>query len=151
MTPIIRTVSRPSDTLLSQPVAIFCLATGSPIPSFTWQRNGADIADEYRINIFSFTPELVDGKYESSGFVAGSGQEDISDLLMGARITMEMVMSLGELGAVGVLSIHGVVREDMRDYTCTASNELPQTIPLSTTSTVSLVVLGKIKCSCLTC
>ena len=145
MIPIIRAVSRPNDTLLSQPVAIFCLATGSPISSFTWQRNGADIADEDRINIFTFTPELVGGGYESSGFVAGSGQEDISDLLMGTGITMEMVMSLGELGAVGVLSIRGVVREDMGDYTCTASNELPQTRPLRTTSTVPLVVLGKIR------
>ena len=144
MIPIIRAVSRPNDTRLSQPVAIFCLATGSPIPSFTWQQNGADVANEDRINIFTFTPELVDGGYESSGFVAGSGQEDISDLLMGAGVTMEMVMSLGELGAVGVLSIRGVVREDMGDYTCTASNELPQTTPLSTTSTVTLVVLGKI-------
>ena len=144
MTPIITTVSRPNDTFLSQPVAIFCLATGSPIPSFTWQRNGADVTDEDRINIFSFTPELANGEYESSGFVAGSGQEDISDLLMGTGVTMEMVMSLGELGAVGVLSIRGVVREDMGDYTCTASNELPQTTPLSTTSTVPLVVLGKI-------
>ena len=143
MIPIIRAVSRPNGTLLSQPVAILCLATGSPIPSFTWWQNGADIADEDRINIFTFTPELVDGGFESSGFVAGSGQEDISDLLMGTGVTMEMVMSLGELGAVGVLSIRGVVREDMGDYTCTASNELPQTTPLSTTSTVSLVVLGK--------
>ena len=145
MTLIITTVSRPNDTLLSQPVAIFCLATGSPIPSFTWQRNGADIADKDRINIFTFTPELANREYESSGFVAGSGQEDISDLLMGTGVTMEMVMSLGELGAVGVLSIRGVVREDMGDYTCTASNELPQTTPLSTTSTVTLVVLGKIR------
>ena len=151
MTPIIRTVSRPNDTVLSQPVAIFCLATGSPIPSFTWQRNGADITDEDRINIFSFTPELANGGYESSGFVVGSGQEDISDLLMGTGVTMEMVMSLGELGAVGMLSIRGVVREDMGDYTCTASNELPQTARLNTTSTVSLVVLGKMRYACLTC
>ena len=109
----------------------------------------ADIADEDRINIFTFTPELVDGEYESSGFVAGSGQDDISYLLMGTGVTMEMVMSLGELGAVGMLSIRGVVCEDMGDYACTASNELPQTTPLSTTSTVSLVVLGKIGYACL--
>ena len=54
-------------------------------------------------------------------------------------------MSLGDLGIVGVLRIDSVLRGDTGDYTCTASNQLPQTTVITATSDpVPLVVLGEL-------
>lgn len=144
VTPIISSVSQPSATLLGEPAAIFCLATGYPIPTLTWQLDGVEIAEDNRISIFTFSPQLEEGTIESSGFLPGSDGESISDLLTRAGVEVDAITSLGELGTVSVLSLAGVVREDMGDYTCTASNQLPQTTLLTTSSTVPLVVLGKI-------
>ncbi len=64
--------------------------------------------------------------------------------MMYTEIDMDRITSLGELGVVGVLSFASVVREDTGSYTCTATNELPETRTIPTTaSAVPLVVLGK--------
>ena len=63
---------------------------------------------------------------------------------MNSDLPVERITSLGGLGIVGVLSIDGVVREDTGNYTCTVSNQLPQTTVITKTSdAVPLVVLGK--------
>ena len=67
-----------------------------------------------------------------------------------ASLEQELFMNflaLGELGLVSVLSFEAVVREDTAEYTCTASNMLPQTTTLENTSSpISLTVLGKVNC-----
>ena len=56
---------------------------------------------------------------------------------------MEDILALGELGVVSVLSIDSVVREDTAEYTCTASNVLPQTTTLMVAADINLIVLGE--------
>ena len=60
------------------------------------------------------------------------------------EVSEEQISSLGELGVVGVLRIAGVVREDAGNYTCTATNQLPQTTLITATSApVPLIILGE--------
>ena len=147
--PILRGISQPNNVFLRESVAIFCLATGYPIPTFTWQKNGVDFGGNSgdRINIFNFFPELNTSinEFESSGFRTGGGGESISNLLMrNTEFDRDVITSLGELGIVSVLSFDGVIREDTDNYTCTISNELPQTTHIMRTSDpVPLVVLGE--------
>ena len=143
-----RNISEPSDTQLSEPVAIFCLVTGYPIPNITWQQDGWSLASgtgqDARVSIFSFTSNGT-SEFESSDFVEGSGGVTISDLLlMNTDVTPDEIASLGELGVVSVLSIDKVEREDTGNYTCTATNQLPETRVINVTSSqVPLVVIGE--------
>ena len=64
--------------------------------------------------------------------------------MMNTEFDRDMITSLGELGIVSVLSFDDVIREDTDSYTCTISNELPQTTRITRTSDpVPLVVLGE--------
>ena len=64
--------------------------------------------------------------------------------MLHSDLAAENITSLGELGVVGVLRIDSVVRGDTGNYTCTASNQLPQTIVITATSDpVPLIILGK--------
>ena len=75
----------------------------------------------------------------SSSFGTGSIQ-DILDSITGFNIS-----SLGELGVVSVLSFDRLERGDTANYTCTATNTLPQTTTLTALSpSIPLVVLGKL-------
>ena len=139
-------ISRLPDTLLDGDVAVFCLATGYPIPYITWQKNGANIDSEVgRFSIFVFLPQLENDTFESSGFMMGSGGGNIADLLRGnSGFTSERVIALGGLGIVSTLSFASVEREDTANYTCTASNQLPQTTRISRRSnSVPLIILGE--------
>ena len=82
-----------------------------------------------RIDIFDFvtgpTTTAEDNGFNSSGYM-GSGS--IESLVGMTDISVENVRSLGELGLVSILSFEEVVREDTANYTCTAVNELPETI-----------------------
>ena len=65
--------------------------------------------------------------------------------MMNSGFSEDDIMSLGELGIVGVLSIDSVLREDTGSYTCRVSNQLPQTIVITATSdAVVLVILGEL-------
>ena len=145
--PVVRNISEPRDTQLSEPVAIFCLVTGYPIPTITWQQDGWSLTSgtgqDARVSIFSFTSNGT-SEFVSSDFVEGSGGVSISDLLlMNTDVTPDEIASLGELGVVSVLSIDSVVREDTGNYTCTACNQLPETRVINVTSSqVPLLVLG---------
>ena len=144
--PIIQQISSPNDTLLTESVAIFCLATGYPIPTFTWQKGGGNIDNtdtNDRIDIFSFFPRLDS---ETTDFESELMMNDsISELLMmNTDISVDVILSLGELGIVSVLNINSVVREDTDNYTCTIRNQLPQTTTITRISNpVPLVVLGE--------
>ena len=121
--PIISNITEPMDTLLGQPAAFLCLVTGSPPPTVTWQQDGVGIINGSSASFFNF---------RSSGYRGD--------------FYMEAVTVLGELGVVGVLSIDSVVRGETGNYICTATNELPETRVISTTSSaVPLLVLGKQK------
>ena len=146
--PVVRNISEPSDTQLSEPVAIFCLVTGYPIPTITWQQDRRSCTgQDARVSIFSFTSQVVNGtsEFESSDFEEGSGGVSISDLLlMNTDVTPDEITLLGELGVVSVLSIDSVVREDTGNYTCAATNQLPETRVINVTSSqVPLLVIGE--------
>ena len=84
-------------------------------------------------------------EFESSGL--RNGRECILNfLMMNTEINRNVITSLGELGIVGVLCFDDVIREDTDNYTCTISNELPQTTRITGTSNpVSLIVLGEMR------
>lgn len=72
------------------------------------------------------------------------GNASIDSALEMAGFSTADLLSLGELGIVGVLSFEAVMGEDTATYTCVASNALSQTTTLEATSIVSLTVLGKL-------
>ena len=81
----------------------------------------------------------MDGRVSILSFDTGSGS--IRDIL--GSITGFNISSLGELGVVSVLSFDQLEREDTANYTCTATNMLPQTTTLTALSpSIPLVVLG---------
>ena len=123
---------------------MFCLATGSPIPTISWQQDGRPVSRSDRINIFTFAPRL-DSDNDTDFTSPNSRVSSITNLLMmNSDLPVQRITSLGGLGIVGVLSIDVVVRGDTGNYTCTVSNQLPETTVITETSdAVPLVVLGK--------
>ena len=91
--------------------------------------------------ISTLTFDVVNGP--SSFGSSGSGSiRDILDSITGFNTSD--IISLGELGVVSLLSFERLEREDTANYTCTATNMLPQTTTLTALSpSIPLVVLGK--------
>ena len=59
------------------------------------------------------------------------------------RKTAEQILGLGELGIVSLLSFEETVRGDTANYTCIATNALPESTTLMDVSgNIPLVVLG---------
>ena len=138
-------VSDATDVIIDNSTYLVCLATGFPIPTISWLKNGSsinlysDVSLNLRIDIFEF-----DARNESdvsSGFMgSGSLQEFLSSTILSAS----EIMDLGELGVVSFLRFYDVVREDTAMYSCVAVNELEQTTRLrNESSQVQLTVLGK--------
>ena len=135
-------ISRPRATTFSQSVAIFCQASGFPIPNITWQKNGTDVitTNTSRLMVFSFSPFLVALDNEERNDFESS----ISELIGINGLDVNSFISTDELRVVGVLYFEGVMREDSDTYTCTASNGFPSTtIFMSVSEPVPLIVLGK--------
>ena len=90
-----------------------------------------------RISTFSFDISSVFGS---------SGSGSIGGLLNFIRaFNTSDISSLGELGVVSVLSFDRLERGDTANYTCTATNTLPETTTLTALSpSIPLVVLGKL-------
>ena len=96
-----------------------------------------------RISTFSFNIGNGSSSFESSEFMGNGSIEDLLESTM--EFNTRDLCSLGELGVVSVLSFDRVEREDTANYTCTATNMLPQTTTLTALSpSIPLLVLGKL-------
>ena len=142
---MIERVSDNIDVVINNSTYLFCLATGFPVPSITWLKNGStinlysDVSLNMRIDIFEF--DIRNESDVSSGFM-GSGS--IEEFLNSTAIDSSEIMALGDLGVVSFLRFYDVVREDTAMYSCVAVNELQQTARLrNESSSIQLTVLGK--------
>ena len=142
---MIERVSNTMEVIISNSTYLVCLATGFPIPTISWLKDGtiinlySDVSLNMRIDIFEF--DAMNENDVSSGFM-GSGS--IEEFLSGTSVSTGDIMSLGELGVVSFLRFYDVVREDTAMYSCVAMNALPQTTRLRNESNpVQLTVLGK--------
>ena len=96
-----------------------------------------------RISTFSFNIGNGSSSFESSEFMGSGSIEDFLETT--TEFNTCDLRSLGELGVVSVLSFDWVERGDTANYTCTATNTLPQTTTLTALSpSIPLVVLGKL-------
>ena len=138
--PIINNVSSLTEVNVSRPATLICLTTGFPLPSITWKKEGEEVmlTVDGRISTFSFDVSSQSSSFQSNG--SGSIER-----LLQTTFNMTDTSSLGELGVVSLLSFDRLEREDTANYTCTATNMLPQTITLTALSpSIPLVVLGKL-------
>ena len=106
VTPVVYNISNPLTAVISTNTSLFCVATGFPLPTIYWLKNGVNIT--YTELIRSTTVSTVDST--------------ITSLLVSGNIPL-----LSELGRVGILSFSSVVRSDTANYTCVASNYRPLT------------------------
>ena len=99
-----------------------------------------------RVSNFNFDLSSGSSSFESSGFMGSGTIEGLLEDM--TEFNTNDIRSLGELVVVSVLSFDHLERGDTANYTCTASNMLPQTTTLTTISpSIPLVVLGKLKYS----
>ena len=145
MHPVIVRVSNDTDVVISNATYVVCLATGYPVPTVTWLKNGApinlynDVSLNMRVDIFEF--DSRNDSDVSSGFM-GSGSLE-SFLNKSTGISLSEIAGLGDLGVVSFLRFYDVVREDTAAYSCEASNRLEQTTTLRNESgPVQITVLG---------
>ena len=128
--PVISRTSDSATVRLEDTAGVSCLATGYPLPEITWQKDGQDFELGTRVEILSFAVVNTTGGGMAPG-VAGVDTREVS--------------ALGELGVVSVLMFTSMRREDTANYTCNATNSLPETGVLSVVSApISLTVLGMI-------
>ena len=99
-----------------------------------------------RINIFTFSPPLVADNNETNDINNTGFGSSISELVEMSGLDLNTSNYLNsDLNIVGVLYFERVIREDTGNYTCTASNGLPQTTNITVQSdSVFLETLGKI-------
>ena len=142
MYPVIERVSNDTDVVIGNSTYLVCLATGFPIPTITWLKDGAtiDLLLNTRIDIFEF--DARNASSVSSGFMGSDSLEEF--LNRSTDISSSDIMELGDLGVVGFLRFYNVERDDTARYSCVAVNELPETTQLRNVSDpVQLTVLGK--------
>ena len=149
MTPEVFNTSVPTKVRLGMPTALACLANGFPVPSISWRKDGEEVnfytdsALNARIDVIEFVPDsFSDNDFQTNGYTGNGSLVDL--LMMHTNFTVDQVLQLGELGVVGLLSFEETVRGDTANYTCAATNSLPETRTLKTKSeNIQLVVLGK--------
>ena len=96
-----------------------------------------------RVSDFNFDLSSGSSSFESSGFLGSGTIEGLLEDM--TEFNMNDIRSLGELVVVSVLSFDRLERGDTANYTCTATNMLPQTTTLTALSpSIPLVVLGKL-------
>ena len=101
------------------------------------------VAMDGRISTFTFDIGNRSSSFESSGFMGSGSIEGLIESM--TEFNTRDLRSLGELGVVSLLSFDRLEREDTANYTCTATNMLPQTTTLTALSpSIPLVVLGKL-------
>ena len=155
MTPLISDISGKMEVRLGMPAVLACLATGFPVPSISWRKDAEEVsiyddsALNSRIDIIEFTPDSMeanDSDFQSSGYM-GSGSI-VGLLMIRTDVTVDQVLQLGELGVVSLLSFEDAVRGDTANYTCIATNSLPETTTLTAMSgEIPLVILGEFTCT----
>ena len=99
------------------------------------------VAMDGRISTFSFNIGNGSSSFENSGFRSNGSIGELIESM--TEFNTRDLCSLGELGVVSVLSFDQLEREDTANYTCTATNMVPQTTTLTALSpSIPLVVLG---------
>ena len=138
-------ITSPISTLLNGSVAIFCHAMGFPRPSIAWQKDGRQ--SDRNITSFTFEPILVAMENEIFDFVSYSFDGNITEVILNNGIEVSRYNTMNSFSTtVGVLLFSQLTREDSGNYTCIASNKLPQTTDAVVLSnSVRLVVLSKPK------
>ena len=128
--PVINQTSDSATVRLEDIAGVSCLATGYPLPEISWQKDAQDFQLGTRVQILSFAVVNISG----GGMAPAVAGVDSGE-----------VLALGELGVVSVVMFTRVLREDTANYTCNATNSLPETGVLSAVSApISLTVLGMI-------
>ena len=95
------------------------------------------------ISTFSFNIDNGSSLFESSEFRSSGSIEGLIESM--TEFNTHDLHLLGELGVVSLLSFERLERGDTANYTCTATNMLPQTTTLTALSpSAPLVVLGKL-------
>ena len=139
--PVIVRISNDTDAIIDNSTYLVCLATGYPIPSIMWLKNGTQISNtsfDMRIDIFGI--EWSNRSEVSTYFMDNGSVEDF----LNTGFNIDDVVYLRELGYVSFLRFHNVVREDTAQYSCKATNELPETTRLVNSSEpVQITVLGQ--------
>jgi len=127
--PVIRSTSRATVVNVSAQTTLYCLVTGYPLPTVTWNKDG-DILDA----MCTHTSQVA---------VQNISMEDRQEII-GPIATRSLTNEMVELGVISVLQINSTERRDTGSYTCMATNALPQTTNLLTTSQqMSLTIVGK--------
>ena len=149
VTPLISDISSLTEVRLGMPAVLVCLVMGYPLPSIAWSKDGEEFSDDStlhsRPDIIEFSTESIrsnDGDILAIGYM---GNNSVTDLITKhTTLSVDQVLQLGELGVVGLLSFEETVRGDTANYTCTATNSLPETTTLTAVSDrLSLVILGE--------
>ena len=149
VTPLISDISSLTEVRLGMPAVLVCLVMGYPLPSIVWSKDGEEFSDDptlhSRPDIIEFSTESIrsnDGDILAIGYM---GNNSVTDLITKhTTLSVDQVLQLGELGVVGLLSFEETVRGDTANYTCTATNSLPETTTLTAVSdSLPLVILGK--------
>jgi len=96
-----------------------------------------------RVSNFNFDLSSGSSSFESNGFLGSGTIEGLLETM--TEFNMNDIRSLGELVVVSVLSFDHLERGDTANYTCTATNVLPETTILTVLSpSIPLVVLGSV-------
>ena len=152
VTPLISDISSLTEVRLGMPAVLVCLVMGYPHPSIGWRKNGEEFSDDStlhsRLDITELSTESKAINRSNNGDILATGylgNSSIADLLTKhTTFSVDQVLQLGELGVVGLLSFEETVRGDTANYTCTATNSLPETTSLTAVSdSLPLVILGE--------
>ena len=135
-------ITSPMNTLLNGSVAIFCHAKGFPRPSIAWLKDGQQV--DRNVIFFSFEPTLVAMENGTFDFVGDNFTGNITEVILNNGIEVGRYNTMDSFSTVGVLLFDQFTREDDGNYTCIASNKLPQTTDAVVLSnSVLLLVLSK--------
>ena len=144
VTPLISAISSFTEVHLGMPAVLACLATGYPLPTISWRKDGEAFSSS-RVETIQFISGEV--AVNSSNFQANRHMGNCSVvnlLMMHTSFTVDQVLQLGELGVVGLLSFEQTVRGDTANYTCSAINSIPETTTLMAVSeNIPLTILGE--------
>ena len=130
--PFIEQLSSNTVVITGNPLILMCLATGYPIPSINWLKDGVpfnvstDASLNGRIDIFEFITRMINESVNqvlvNFGFM---GNETIQEFLNRCTdISLNDINQLGEIGIASFIRFFNATQEDNGSYRCIASNEL---------------------------